>query len=55
MIMIELDAGFDDGFVITIPAFLIFLIAFRFIIGCGEPISYPNKLSYWLKAVLLID
>ena len=55
MIMIQLDAGFDDGFVITVPAFLVFLIAFRFIIGSGQFISYPNELRDWLKAVLLID
>ena len=55
MIMIQLNAGFDDGFVIAVPAFLIFLIAFRFIIGCGQSISYPDKLSNRLKAVLLID
>ena len=55
MIMIELDAGFDDGFVIAVPAFLVFLIAFRFVIGSGESVSYPNKLSNRLKAVLLID
>ena len=55
MIMIQLNAGFDDGFVIAVPAFLVFLIAFRFIIGSGESISYPNELRDWLKAVLLID
>ena len=55
MIMIQLNAGFDDGFVIAVPAFLVFLIAFRFIIGGGEPISYLNELRDWLKAVLLID
>ena len=55
MIMIQLNAGFDDGFVITIPTFLVFLIAFRFVIGGSQSISYPNKLSNWLKAVLLID
>ena len=52
VIMIQLNAGFDDGFVITIPAFI---ICFRFIIGSGESITYPNELSDWLKAVLLID
>lgn len=55
MIMIELNACFDDGFVISVPAFLVFLIAFRFIISSGESVSYPNELRDWLEAVLLID
>ena len=42
MIMVELNACFDDGFVIAIPAFLVFLIAFRFIISSGESVSYLN-------------
>ena len=51
VIMVELNACFDDGFVITIPAFYYL----RFIIGGSQSISYPNKLCDRLKAVLLID
>ena len=52
MIMIQLNACFDDGFVIAVPAFV---ICFRLIIGSGESVSYPNELRDWLEAVLLID
>ena len=51
MIMIKLNACFDDGFVIAVPV----TYDFRFIIGSGESVTHPNTLSNWLKAVLLID
>ena len=55
MIMIQLNAGFDNGFVIAVPAFLVFLIAFRFVICGSQSISHSNELRDGLKAILLID
>ena len=52
VIMIALNAGFNDGFVITVPAFI---ICFRSVVGSGESIAYPNQLRNRLKAFLFMD